>query len=60
MYPTNFDAIDWEVIYFRNIISNIKNMDFHPGPLPLIFRTFNATYTKKPKGMSNNDHSEQP
>ena len=54
MYPTNFDAIDWEVIYFRNIISNIKNMDFKPGPLPLSFRTFDATDTKITKGSSNN------
>ena len=28
IYPTNLDAIDWEVIDFRYIISNIKNMDF--------------------------------
>ena len=53
------DAIDWEVIDFRDIISNIKNMDFQTGPLPRSFRTFNATDTKTPKGPSNNEHSEQ-
>ena len=60
MYPSELDAIDWEVIDFRDIISNIKNMDFQPGPIPPIFRTFNATYTKTPKGLSNNEHREQP
>ena len=54
MNPTNLDAIDWEVIDFRYIISNINNMDFHPGPLPLSFRTFDATDTKITKGSSNN------
>ena len=34
LYPTNLDAIYWEVIDFRDIISNINNMDFQPVPLP--------------------------
>ena len=60
MYPTYLDVIDLEVIFFRDIISNIKNMDFQPGPLPLIFRKFNEIDIKTPKGPSKNDHSEQP
>ena len=60
MYPTNLDAKDWEVIDFRNIISNVKNMDFQPGPLPLSFSKFNATNTKTPKVPSNNYHRKQP
>ena len=54
------DAIDWEVIGFRDIISNINNMDIQPDQLPLSFRTFNATDTKTPIGPSNNEHSKQP
>ena len=53
------DAIDWEMIDFRDIISNIKIMNFQPDPLPLILRTFNATYTKTTKGASNNEHNKQ-
>ena len=49
IYPNDLDAIYWLVIDFRGIISNIKNMDFHIGPLPLILRIFNATDTKTPK-----------
>ena len=60
MYPTNLDSIYWEVIDFRDIISNINNMDFQPGPLPPSFRTFNITDTKTPKGPSNNEHNEKP
>ena len=60
MYSTNLDAINWEVIDFIDIISNIKNMNLHPGPLPLSFRTFNATDTKTPKGPSKNEHIKQP
>ena len=60
MYPTDLDAIDWEVIGFIDIISNINNMDFQPGPLPPSFRKFNATDTKIPKGPSKNEHSKQP
>ena len=51
------DAINWEVIDFRDIISNINHMDFQPGPLPLSFRKFNAIDTKTPKGPSNNENS---
>ena len=46
------------MIEFRYIISNMKNMDFQPGPLPLSFITFNATDTKTSKGPSNNEHSK--
>ena len=60
MYPTNLDAIYWEVINLRDIISNIKNMDFHTGPLPSSFRKFNAKDTKTPKGPSNNERRKQP
>ena len=60
MYPDDLDAIDWEVIDSRYIISNIKNMDFHPGPLPPSFSKFNAKDTKTPKGPSNIDHSKHP
>ena len=60
MYPTNSDAIDWEVIDFRDIISNINNMDFHPDPLPPRFSTFNVTDTKTPKWPSNNEQIKQP
>ena len=60
MYPTDLYMIDWEVIDTRDIIGNINNMGFHSGPLPPSFRTFNTTYTKTPKGPSNNDHIEQP
>ena len=56
MNPTDLDVIDWEVIDFRYIVSNIKNMDFQPGPLPPSFRKFNATDTKIPKWPSNNEH----
>ena len=28
IYPTDLVEIDWEVIEFRDIISDIKNMDF--------------------------------
>ena len=59
MYPTNLYVIDWKVIDFRNIISNINNMDFHPGPLPSSFRKFNATDIKTPKGPSNNEPRKQ-
>ena len=60
MYPAYLDKIDWEVIDLRYIRSNIKNMYFQPGPLPLSFRTFNSTDTKTPKGLSKKEHSEQP
>ena len=59
MYPTNLDAIYWDATDFRDIISNINNMDFQPVPLPLSFRTFNATDTKTYKGPSDNNRSEQ-
>ena len=59
MYPNNLDAIYCEVINFQDIISNIKNMYFQPGPLPLSFRAFNATDTKTYKGPSDNNRSEQ-
>ena len=59
MHPTYLDAIHWEVINFRYIISNIKNMYLYTGPLPPRFSTFNATDTKTPKGPSKNEHSEQ-
>ena len=59
MYPTNLDAIDWEVIDFIDIISNIKNMDFQPGPLPLSFRTYDDKDTKTNKGSRNYEHSNQ-
>ena len=60
MSLTDLDAINWEVIDFRDIISNINNMDFQPGPLPPSFRSFNATETETPKGPSNNEHIKQP
>ena len=60
MYPTKLDVIDWEVIDFRDITSNKKDMDFRPVPLPQSLRTFNAKDTKTPKGPSNNEHSDQP
>ena len=60
IYPTNLDVIDWGVIDFRDIISNIKYMDFQTGPLPPRFNKFNAIDTKTPKGPSNNEHNEQP
>ena len=60
MYPIDLDAIYWEVIEFRDIISNIKNIYFQPGPLPPNFMEFNTTDTKKPKGPINNEHIEQP
>ena len=52
MYPTYLYAIDWEVIDFRYIISNINHMDFQPGPLPSSFRKFYATDTEKPKSLA--------
>ena len=58
MYPTDLDAIDWEVIDYRYIISNVENMNFQPGPLFLSFRTFNDTDTKTAKGPSDNKHNE--
>ena len=60
IYPTNLDVIDWGVIDFRDIISNIKYMDFQTGPLPPRFNKFNAIDIKTPKGPSNNEHNEQP
>ena len=60
MYPTDLDAIDWGVIYIRDIISNINNMDFHIGPLLPSFSTFDATDTKTTKGSSNNEQINQP
>ena len=60
MNPTDLDAIDWEMIDFRDNINNINNMYFQPGPIPPRLRTFNKTDTKTPKGPSNNEHSEQP
>ena len=60
MYPTNMDAIYWEVIDFREIISNIKNMDLQPGPISPRFRTFKVTDTKTPKNPCNNEHSKKP
>ena len=60
MYPTELDAINWEVIDFRDMISNIKNIDFQLVPLPPSFRKFNATDTKTPKGPSNNENTEYP
>ena len=60
MYPNDLDAIDWDVIDFRDMISNINNMYFQIGPLPPIFRKFNATDTKTPKGSRNNEYSDQP
>ena len=60
MYSTNLYTVDWDVIDFREIFSNIENMDFQPGSLTRSFRKFNATDTKTPKGPSNNEHSEQP
>ena len=59
IYPTDLDAIYWEVIDFRDIVSKIKNMDFYPGPIPPSFSKFNATYTKTLKGPSNNEQSKQ-
>ena len=56
MYQTDLDTIDWELIDFRDIISNINHMDFQPDPLRPSFRTFNTTDTKIPKGPSNNEH----
>ena len=47
------------MINFRDIISNINNMDLYPGPLPPSFRAFNSTDTKTTKGSSNNEHSDQ-
>ena len=60
MYPTDLDAIDWEMIDFREIISNVNNMYFQSGPIPPSFRTLNITVTKTTKGPSNNDHSKEP
>ena len=60
MYPTNLYAIDWEVIDFRYIISNINNIDFQLGPLPPSFRKFDATDTNKTKGSSNDEHIDHP
>ena len=60
MYPTNLDAIYWEVIDFIDIISNINNMDLQSGPMPPSFRTFDSTETKTTKGYSNDGHSDQP
>ena len=60
MHPTDLDEIYWKVIDLRYIISNIKNMDLQPCPLPPIFRKFNATYTKTPKGPSNNEQIGHP
>ena len=59
-HPTDLDAIYWEVIDFRDIISNIKNMDIQPDPIPPRFRTFNAIDTKTTKGSINNEHTNQP
>ena len=59
MYPNGQDAIDWEVIYFRDMISIINNMYFQPVPLPLSFRTFDATDINTTKGYINNEHSYQ-
>ena len=53
-------AIDWEVIDFRYIISNINNMDFQPGTLPSSFSKLYDIDTKTTKGSSNDEHSEQP
>ena len=60
MYPTDLYAIYWKVIDFRDIISNVKNMDFQPVPLPPSLETFNITDTKTTKGPSNNEHIKQP
>ena len=60
MFKNDLDAIDWEVIDLRYIISSINNMDFQPGPLPRSFRQFNAIDTKTPKGPSNNEHRKHP
>ena len=48
------------MINYRDIISNINNIDFQLGPLPPSFRKFNATDTKTPKGPSNNENIEYP
>ena len=50
MNPNDLDAIDWEVIDFIDIISNINNMDFQPGALPQRFRIFYSIDTQKTKG----------
>ena len=60
IYPTNLDEIDWELIDFIDIISNINNVDLQPGPLPPIFRSFDTKYTKTTKGSSKNYHSDHP
>ena len=60
MYQTDLNATDFQVIDFRDIISNIKNMNFQPVSIPLRFRTFNVIDIKTPKGPSNNEHSKQP
>ena len=60
MYPANLEVIAWEVIDFRDIISNIKKLDFRPVPLPPSFKTFNVIETKITKGSSQNEHSNQP
>ena len=60
LYPTNLDAIYLEVIDFRDNISNINNIYFHPVPLSPSFRTFDTIDTKTTKGSGNNDHSGQP
>ena len=58
-HPTELDAIYWEVIDFRDMTSNIKNMDIQPDPIPPRFRTFNAIDTKTTKGSINKDHTNQ-
>ena len=59
MYLTDLNAIDWEVVDFIDIISNINNKDLQPDPLSPSFRTFNSTGTKTPKVPSNRYHSKQ-
>ena len=60
MYPTDLDAIYWEVIDLRYIISDINNMDSQPVQIPPSFKTLNATDTKTSNGPIQNYHREHP